>query len=44
MVRMGESGKEVEMEEVSRGEEFVQAGVRFHFNVMEMGLMKEPGD
>jgi len=27
MVRIGESGKEVEMEEVSRGEEFIQAGV-----------------
>jgi len=29
MVRMAEGkGKDVEMEEVSRGEEFVQAGVR----------------
>ena len=27
MVRVGETGKEVEMEEVSRGEEFIQAGV-----------------
>lgn len=27
MLRMGDTGKEVEMEEVSRGEEFVQAGV-----------------